>query len=140
MSGGTSVKWEFVRPLLPESLRGRKRLEDRRCRRGPKRGLRNTALGRSRGGLTSKIHLACDAVGRPLAFTLIGGNTNDCTPMDVFTSTHRAATLAASSLATSGTGPPEQSSVPPMAPAPSQPFRAVRRGQKRSVDRNQHGP
>ncbi|WP_436319328.1 IS5 family transposase [Streptomyces nigra] len=36
-------------------------------------------LGRSRGGLTSKIHLACDAVGRPLAFTVTGGNTNDCT-------------------------------------------------------------
>ncbi|MEU2849345.1 hypothetical protein ABZ665_33380, partial [Streptomyces sp. NPDC007049] len=30
-----------------------------------------------------------------------------------FASAHRAATLAASSLATSGTGPPEQSSVPP---------------------------
>ncbi|MFE0444972.1 IS5 family transposase [Streptomyces fungicidicus] len=42
-------------------------------------GLRGPALGRSRGGLTSKIHLACDAVGRPLAFTVTGGNTNDCT-------------------------------------------------------------
>ncbi|MET7458401.1 IS5 family transposase, partial [Streptomyces sp. NPDC005574] len=42
-------------------------------------GLRNPALGRSRGGLTSKIHLVCDAVGRPLAFVLTGGNTNDCT-------------------------------------------------------------
>lgn len=49
------------------------------CGRSPKRGLRPPALGRSRGGLTSKIHLACDAVGRPLAFTLTGGNTNDCT-------------------------------------------------------------
>jgi transposase len=29
--------------------------------------------------LTSKIHLACDGVGRPLAFTVTGGNTNDCT-------------------------------------------------------------
>ncbi len=45
----------------------------------PERGLRNPALGRSRGGLTSKIHLVCDAVGRPLAFVLTGGNTNDCT-------------------------------------------------------------
>ncbi|GAA0279813.1 hypothetical protein GCM10010302_16930 [Streptomyces polychromogenes] len=33
--------------------------------RGPKRGLRGPALGRSRGGLTSKIHLACDGSGRP---------------------------------------------------------------------------
>ncbi|AQT75347.1 IS5 family transposase [Streptomyces sp. fd1-xmd] len=29
--------------------------------------------------MTSKIHLACDAAGRPLAFVLTGGNTNDCT-------------------------------------------------------------
>ncbi len=59
------------------------RLHDRACPpargRGPKRGLRSPALGRSRGGLTSKIHLACGAVGRPLAFVLTGGNTNDCT-------------------------------------------------------------
>lgn len=46
---------------------------------GQKTGLRNPGLGRSRGGLTSKIHLACDAVGRPLSFTVTGGNTNDCT-------------------------------------------------------------
>ncbi|WP_142212827.1 transposase [Streptomyces sp. SLBN-118] len=29
--------------------------------------------------MTSKIHLACDAVGRPLAFVVAGRNTNDCT-------------------------------------------------------------
>ncbi|MCI4145762.1 IS5 family transposase [Streptomyces sp. MMS20-AI2-20] len=45
----------------------------------PKRGLHFPGLGRSRGGLTSKIHLACDGAGRPLAFTVTGGNTNDCT-------------------------------------------------------------
>ncbi|MET8601535.1 IS5 family transposase [Streptomyces althioticus] len=44
-----------------------------------KGGLHSPGLGRSRGGLTSKIHLACDGVGRPLAFTVTGGNTNDCT-------------------------------------------------------------
>ncbi|MGW2370606.1 IS5 family transposase [Streptomyces sp. NPDC001667] len=44
-----------------------------------KGGRQNPALGRSRGGLTSKVHLACDAVGRPLAFVLTSGNTNDCT-------------------------------------------------------------
>lgn len=49
------------------------------CGRGPKRGLQSPAIGRSRGGLTSKIHLACDGSGRPLAFVLTGGNTNDCT-------------------------------------------------------------
>nr|WP_234323394.1 IS5 family transposase [Streptomyces bikiniensis] len=149
----SDAEWEFVRPLLPESLRGRKRLDDRRVlngivwkfrtgtawrdvpeRYGPwatlhtrfrrwaadgtfermlraaqakadaagdiewlvsvdstivrahqhaagarKGGLRDPALGRSRGGLTSKIHLACDSRGRPLAFVVTGGNTNDCT-------------------------------------------------------------
>ncbi len=43
---------------------------------GPKRGL--PAPGRSRCGLTSEIHMACGAVGRPLAFVITGGNTNDC--------------------------------------------------------------
>ncbi|WP_415923896.1 IS5 family transposase [Streptomyces scabiei] len=149
----SDAEWEFLRPLLPESLRGRKRLDDRTVlngivwkfrtgtawrdvpeRYGPwhtlhtrfrrwaldgtfermlqaaqaradaagevdwlvsvdstvvrahqhaagarKGGRRSPALGRSRGGLTSKIHLACDAFGRPLAFVLTGGNTNDCT-------------------------------------------------------------
>ncbi|WP_420038096.1 IS5 family transposase [Streptomyces sp. cg28] len=40
------------------------------------------ALGRSRGGLTTKIHLACDGRGRPLSFTLTGGNRNDCTQFE----------------------------------------------------------
>ncbi|MFD4318998.1 IS5 family transposase [Streptomyces sp. NPDC058548] len=44
-----------------------------------KGGHRSPALGRSRGGLTSKIHLACDGLGRPLALVITGGNTNDCT-------------------------------------------------------------
>ncbi|GLX08988.1 hypothetical protein Misp03_59140 [Microbispora sp. NBRC 16548] len=33
----------------------------------------------ARGGPTSKIHLACDGAGRPLAFLVTGGNVNDCT-------------------------------------------------------------
>ncbi|GLW75139.1 hypothetical protein Kpho02_74360 [Kitasatospora phosalacinea] len=37
------------------------------------------ALGRSRGGLSTKLHLACDGRGRPLGFVLTGGNRNDCT-------------------------------------------------------------
>ncbi len=41
--------------------------------------LRAPGLGRSRGGLTSRIHLPCDAVGRPLAFAVTGGNANGCT-------------------------------------------------------------
>jgi transposase len=36
-------------------------------------------IGRSRGGLSTKVHLACDGHGRPLAVVLTGGNVNDCT-------------------------------------------------------------
>ncbi len=51
---------------------------------GPKRGQSwpGEAIGRSRGGLTTKIHLACDGQGRPLAFTLTAGNVNDCTQFE----------------------------------------------------------
>nr|BAJ19069.1 putative transposase [Streptomyces sp. SANK 62799] len=49
----------------------------------PKRGpWAGEALGRSRGGLSTKIHLACDGQGRPLAFTITGGNVNDCTQLE----------------------------------------------------------
>jgi len=37
------------------------------------------AIGKSRAGLTSRIHLAVDAQGLPVAFEIIGGNVNDCT-------------------------------------------------------------
>ena len=36
------------------------------------------ALGRSRGGFTSKLHCLADALGRPLAFHLTGGEAADC--------------------------------------------------------------
>jgi transposase len=53
------------------------------CVRGPKRGSwPGEAIGRSRGGLTTKIHLACDGQGKPLAFTITGGNVNDCTQFE----------------------------------------------------------
>ena len=37
------------------------------------------ALGRSRGGHSTKIHLACDALGNAIRFILTGGNSNDIT-------------------------------------------------------------
>ena len=43
-----------------------------------KKGTQSTeALGRSRGGFTSKIHARCDARGRPLGFTLTPGQVHD---------------------------------------------------------------
>ncbi|HEV8465031.1 MAG TPA: IS5 family transposase [Pseudolabrys sp.] len=42
-----------------------------------KGGTKNQALGRSRGGLTSKIHMLADALGRPLRLILTGGQVHD---------------------------------------------------------------
>ena len=44
-----------------------------------KRGERGQAIGRSRGGRTTKIHILIDQAGRPLAFRLTGGNIADIT-------------------------------------------------------------
>ncbi|MBN6058628.1 IS5 family transposase, partial [Nonomuraea sp. RK-328] len=60
------------------------------CRRGPKKGddggtidtkqsQNRQALGRSRGGLTTKLHLLVEARGLPLVLHLTGGNIVDCT-------------------------------------------------------------
>ncbi|MFI1770014.1 IS5 family transposase [Streptomyces sp. NPDC020800] len=62
------------------------------CRRRPQKGAeagdesedpaavaRREALGRSRGGLTAKVHLAVDGRGLPLSIVLSAGNTADCT-------------------------------------------------------------
>ncbi|MEU0404810.1 IS5 family transposase [Streptomyces sp. NPDC006197] len=46
---------------------------------GPSAG---QALGRSRGGLTTKLHLACDGRGLPLAVVVTPGNVNDSTVFD----------------------------------------------------------
>ena len=43
-----------------------------------KRGA-DKALGRSRGGLTTKIHLLTNELGLPLDFVITGGQVNDCT-------------------------------------------------------------
>jgi transposase len=44
-----------------------------------KRGPFEEAIGRSRGGRTTKIHALIDLAGRPLAFRLTGGNIADIT-------------------------------------------------------------
>ncbi len=65
------------------------------CRRCPQKGAAagdgaedpapeaaGQALGRSRGGLTTKVHLACDGRGLPLAVVVPPGNVNDSTVFD----------------------------------------------------------
>ena len=49
---------------------------------GQKRGTHRRALGRSRGGFTSKLHCLADALGRPVAFHLTGGEAADCKAYD----------------------------------------------------------
>ena len=53
-----------------------------RLSRRRKRGTREQAFGRSRGGFTSKVHCLGDARGRTLAFHLTGGEAADCTAYD----------------------------------------------------------
>ena len=50
----------------------------RRC----KRGQQHQALGRSRGGFSTKIHLKTDLDGRPLDFHLTGGEASDSTEFE----------------------------------------------------------
>ena len=45
----------------------------------------NQAIGRSRGGLTTKIHMIVDALGNPLAFSLTGGQVHDITQAEALT-------------------------------------------------------
>jgi transposase len=45
---------------------------------GRKRGEKNQAIGRSRGGRTTKIHALTDEHCRPVAFLLTGGQVADC--------------------------------------------------------------
>ena len=49
---------------------------------GRKGGIHQRALGRSRGGFTSKIHCLGDARGRPIAFDLTPGEAADCKSYD----------------------------------------------------------
>ena len=51
-------------------------------RRRRKRGERCQAIGRSRGGRTTKIHALTDTFCRPIALLLTGGHVADCTAAD----------------------------------------------------------
>src|SRR6516162_3327963 len=68
--------------------RCRQRVHDDRCdhrsyasaqRRRPKKDGDNQAIGRSRGGLTTKIHAVVDALGNPVALSLTAGQVHDVT-------------------------------------------------------------
>jgi transposase len=78
-----------VAPTVPgprSSRRSARAGADRQFRRegaplgfGRQRGEQSQAIGRSRGGRTTKIHALTDRLCRPIAFLLTGGNVADCT-------------------------------------------------------------
>lgn len=45
-----------------------------------KRGAQAQAIGRSRGGLTTKVHLVVDALGLPIAYRITEGQRHDAVP------------------------------------------------------------
>jgi hypothetical protein len=59
----------------------------------------NQAIGRSRGGLTTKIHMIVDALGNPLAFTLTAGQVHDITQAETLTSQVQPEALLADTAA-----------------------------------------
>ena len=53
-----------------------------RCAAGEKTKEQNQALGRSRGGFSTKVHLRCNAVGLPIGVVLSEGEAHDVTAYD----------------------------------------------------------
>lgn len=52
---------------------------------GAKKGIKNpNGIGRSKGGLTTKIHAFCDALGNPTGFHLTAGQAHDLQGTDVY--------------------------------------------------------
>jgi transposase len=53
-----------------------------RCAAGETGGIQFQALGRSRGGFTTKVHLRCNAAGLPVGVVLTAGEAHDVTAHD----------------------------------------------------------
>jgi len=71
-------RWRACGRTADRFLRG----ESASLRFGRERGERNQAIGRSRGGRTTKIHALTDTECRPIAFLLTGGHVADCVAAD----------------------------------------------------------
>ena len=59
----------------------------------PKKSGEDQAIGRSRGGLSTKIHALVDALGNPIGFCLTGGEQHDLVGADHLLPTMEADTL-----------------------------------------------
>ncbi len=57
-------------------------IKTHRCASGGKYGEQYQAIGRSRGGRTTKIHAQTGELRRPVAFLLTGGHVADCSAAD----------------------------------------------------------
>src|SRR4051812_15055310 len=84
--GATSGVWDRVFPTLAKDKSDQYLMIDstivrahQQAATGRKKGGPDQALGRSRGGLTTKIHLLCHGLGQPLDFLLTAGQAADCT-------------------------------------------------------------
>jgi transposase len=82
----TSGVWEQVfRPLVRDANNEYLMIDStivrahQQAATGRKKGGADPALGRSRGGLTTKIHRLCNALGQPLDFVVTAGQVADCT-------------------------------------------------------------
>ena len=65
----------------PERSAAPRRAASAQCRR-PKKADEDQAIGRSRGGLSTKIHALVDALGNPVGFHLTGGEAHDLVGAD----------------------------------------------------------
>ena len=66
----TNFEWAAIRPFLPNKPRGVPRVNDRRVLNGI---FCIRLMGRSRGGLTTKIHACVDTNGLPVRLELTTG-------------------------------------------------------------------
>src|SRR3982751_1327723 len=96
--------WRVGARVPAPRRRGRQRVRDDRlnhCARSSARGRRpqklgeDQAIGRSKGGLTTKIHALVDALGNPVGFHLTGGQEHDLAGADALLPELEAETLIA---------------------------------------------
>ena len=96
-----------------------------------KRGQNDQALGRSRGGFSTKIHLKVDLGGLPLAFHLTGGEASDSRNFESFSISDPTSRPALPSRIRDTMPKPIA-----MAPANAASVRSSHTNQKRSIDRH----
>lgn len=110
--------------LLPRSPARRRMARKAAPANGPKKGVpaqhrEDEGLGRSRGGLTSKIHLACEGGLRPLALLVTPGQTHDGTVFEAVVERIRVPRQAGGTPALDPTRSARTRHTPPAAYAPT---------------------